>query len=184
MTALLLFPGSGSSSSHASLVAIEEAVAPMRCVRADFTYRKEGRKAPDRAPVLLEAVRAEAAALAPEPLILGGRSMGGRICSLAVADAEAPLPAVGLVLVSYPLHPPGKPDKLRVEHFPRLHLPCLFISGTKDTFGTRKELLRWTSTLDCEVTPRWFEGKGHDLKRCDQEIGEIVAEWVARLTQP
>src|SRR5690606_24321182 len=112
-----------------SLVAIEKAVKPLRTKRADFDYRKEGRKAPDRAPKLIAAVNREAAALAkrakvpPETLVLGGRSMGGRICSMAVAEG---LPAAGLVLICYPLHPPGKPDRLRIEHLPELDLPCLF----------------------------------------------------------
>jgi predicted alpha/beta-hydrolase family hydrolase len=133
MTSLLLFPGAGSASTHSSLLAIEAAVAPTSCVRADFPYRLAGRKVPDRAPVLLQAVREAAAPLlgrkgAPQ-LVLGGRSMGGRMCSLAVGDVDDPLPAKGLVLICYPLHPPGKPDKLRVEHFPRLTVPCLFLSG-------------------------------------------------------
>ncbi|MEI7548352.1 MAG: alpha/beta family hydrolase [Actinomycetota bacterium] len=178
MTSLLLFPGAGSASTHASLVAIQDAVAPMACVRADFPYRKAGHRAPDRTPVLLQAVRDEAAAMGAERLLLGGRSMGGRMCSLAVGNPDDPLPAVGLVLISYPLHPPGKPDKLRVEHFPRLHVPCLFVSGTKDTFGTREELLHWSATIPGAVTHHWFEGKGHDLKGCDHQIADVVAGWV------
>lgn len=179
---LLLFPGAGSASTHASLLAIEAAVAPTPCVRADFPYRKAGRKAPDRTPVLLQAVRAEAAAIgAGAALVLGGRSMGGRMCSLAVGDADDPLPAKALVLISYPLHPPGKPEKLRVEHFPRLHAPCLFVSGTKDTFGTPAELEEWTATIPGPVTHEWLEGKGHDLKGCDQRIATIVAAWLAAL---
>ena len=136
--ALLLFPGAGSSRTHASLVAIEKAVAPLPVVRADFPYRKAGRAAPDRPPVLLATVQEEAAAIVADAhiranrLALGGRSMGGRICSMTVADG---LPAAGLVLISYPLHPPGKPDQLRVEHLPRIEVPCLFISGTSDAFG-------------------------------------------------
>ena len=96
---LLLFPGAGSSSAHSSLLAIEAAVAPMQCVRADFPYRKAGRKPPDRAPVLLQAVRDEAAPLLADGLILGGRSMGGRMCSMVVGDADDPLSARGLVLI-------------------------------------------------------------------------------------
>lgn len=186
MTTLLLFPGAGSSATHSSLVAIAQAVAPMHCVRADFPYRKAGRRAPDRAPVLLQAVLDEAASL-EGPLVLGGRSMGGRICSLAVADEEQPLAAVGLVLVSYPLHPPGKPDRLRVEHFPRLNVPCLFVSGTKDTFGSPEELTQWTATIPGAVTHHWVQGKGHDLKGADAEIAEVVAQWIAglgRATRP
>jgi uncharacterized protein len=183
VTSLLLFPGAGSASTHPSLVAIEGAVAPMRCVRADFPYRLAGRKAPDRAPVLLEAVRDHAAPLLRRKggLVLGGRSMGGRMCSMVVGDETDPLLAKGLVLICYPLHPPGKPDRLRVEHFPRLTVPCVFISGTKDTFGTPDELMHWTATIPGPVTHHWMEGKGHDLKGCDQRIAELVAEWVSAL---
>ena len=181
MTRLLLFPGAGSDSNHSSLLAIEQAVKPMRTVRADFPYRLAGRKAPDRAPVLLQAVRDEARRLRRGGLVLGGRSMGGRICSLAVADETDPLPALGLLLVSYPLHPPGKPERLRVEHFPRLTVPCLFVSGTKDAFGTKRELQRWTRTIPGEVTHVWIEGKGHDLKGADEQIARAVADWSSHL---
>src|SRR5690606_14256986 len=133
---------------------------------ADFPYRREGRKAPDRAPKLLATVHAEAAALADRlgtgtgDLVLGGRSMGGRMCSLAVTGAAVaaaqvsgkgadevadPLPAAGLVLISSPLHPPGRPERLRVDHFPHLHVPCLFVSGTRDPFGSPEELEEHTA---------------------------------------
>ena len=181
MTSLLLFPGAGSSSAHPSLVALERAVAPMRCVRADFPYRLAGRRAPDRPPVLMQAVRDAAAPLRRGGLVLGGRSMGGRICSMVVADAEAPLPARGLVLICYPLHPPGKPDRLRVEHFPRLDLPCLFVSGTRDAFGTPDELTEWTATIPGPVTHEWLDGKTHELRGADARIAEIVAAWIRAL---
>jgi predicted alpha/beta-hydrolase family hydrolase len=164
-------------------VALEKAVAPMRCVRADFPYRLAGRRAPDRPPVLLQAVRDAAAPLRRGGLILGGRSMGGRICSLAVGDADAPLPAKGLVLICYPLHPPGKPDTLRVEHFPRLDVPCLFISGTRDAFGTPDELTRWTATIPGPVTHEWLEGKTHELRGADQKIADIAAAWITSLAR-
>jgi uncharacterized protein len=141
--ALLLAPGAGSDRTHSCLVAIEEAVKPLPVERMDFPYRKAGRRPPDRPPVLLASVVEEAEALVarakkkPASLLLGGRSMGGRMCSMAVADG---LPAAGLVLISYPLHPPGKPEKLRTEHLPKLDLPCLFVHGTKDPFGTPDEL--------------------------------------------
>ena len=187
MSALLLFPGAGSSSDHPSLAAIEEAVAPRLVRRADFPYRLAGRRAPDRAPVLVDTVRRHATELAAAtraPVVLGGRSMGGRMCSMAVGDPDDPLPAAALVLISYPLHPPGRPDSLRVEHFPRLHVPCLFVSGTRDTFGTPDELTRWTATIPGQVTHHWIEGKGHDLKRCDLEVAEVVAEFVTRVAGP
>jgi uncharacterized protein len=178
---LLLFPGAGSSSTHSSLLAIEAAVAPMRCVRADFAYRRAGRRAPDRPAVLLQAVRDEAAPLLAGGLVLGGRSMGGRICSMAVGDVDDPLPARGLVLISYPLHPPGKPDVLRVEHLPRLKVPCLFIHGTRDPFASPSELQRWTKTIPGDVTYRWIENRGHDLKNSDATIAATVAEWISGL---
>ncbi len=178
---LLLFPGAGSSSTHSSLVAIETAVAPMQCIRADFPYRKAGRKAPDRAPVLLQAVRDEAAPLLADGLVLGGRSMGGRMCSMVVGDADDPLPARGLVLISYPLHPPGKPESLRVEHLPRIRVPCLFIHGSRDPFASPAELQQWTATIPGRVTHYWIEGRGHDLKGSDAIVAATVAQWIEAL---
>lgn len=180
--ALLLFPGAGSAASHPSLIAIEEAVAPLPVARADFPYRREGRRAPDRAPKLLACVAEEAGLLADRSgvaaarIALGGRSMGGRMCSIAVADG---LPAVALVLISYPLHPPGKPDKLRIEHFGRLTVPCLFISGTRDPFGTPDELEEHTTAIAGPVTHVWIEGGRHDLKGSDARIASTVRDWLS-----
>ena len=192
--ALLLFPGAGSSASNPSLVAIEQAVAPLPVTRADFPYRLAGKKAPDRPPVLLASVREHAAALVarahirPNRLVLGGRSMGGRMCSMAVAggtpgDDAPPLPAAALVLISYPLHPPGQPAKLRVEHLPRLDLPVLFIHGTKDPFASPDELTEWSATIPGQVTHHWVDGKGHDLKGADAQIAATVAAWLKQLAK-
>src|SRR5947209_18503713 len=96
--ALLLTPGASAGRDQPALVAVEKALAPVAVERMDFPYRKAGRKSPDKAPVLIEAVREGAAALAkrtrltPDRLVLGGRSMGGRMCSMAVVDG---LPALG-----------------------------------------------------------------------------------------
>ncbi|MEY2462388.1 MAG: uncharacterized protein QOH64_526 [Acidimicrobiaceae bacterium] len=182
--ALLLAPGAGSDRNHAALLAIEQAVAPLPVERIDFPYRRAGRRAPDRAPVLLECVREEAGALVrrakirADRLVLGGRSMGGRICSMAVADG---LPAAGLVLISYPLHPPGKPDNLRIEHLPNIEVPCLFVSGTKDPFGSPDELTRHTAAIPGPVTHVWIEGGGHDFKKHDQVVAETVRDWLRTL---
>lgn len=179
MTRLLLFPGAGSDRTHSALVAIEQAVAPTLCVRADFPYRKAGRRAPDRTPVLVQAVRDEAAAMTGRgPLVLGGRSMGGRMCSLAAADPDAPVRAAGLVLVSYPLHPPGRPERLRVEHFPRLAVPCLFVHGTRDPFGSPDELRAHTAAIAGPVTHHFVDRAQHDLKGADTEVAEVVAGWL------
>jgi uncharacterized protein len=174
---VLLFPGAGSSSDHSSLLAIEHAVAPRPCVRADFPYRLAGRRAPDRAPVLLDTVRERVRELGP--VVAGGRSMGGRICSMVAAEGEPPIRA--LVLISYPLHPPGRPDKLRIDHLTSIAVPVLAISGTKDTFGTPDELTHHLAAVRGPVTHVWIEGAGHDLKRADARIAESVAGWLADL---
>jgi hypothetical protein len=177
---VLLAPGAGADRDQATLVALDRAFTALGAtvVRMDFPYRKAGRRAPDRAPVLIEAVCQEAAALPVRRLLLGGRSMGGRMCSMAVAEG---LPAVGLLLVSYPLHPPGKPDSLRTEHFPTLSVPCLFVSGTRDTFGTPAEMESATAAIPGPVTHEWIEGKDHGLKGVDPRICETATAWASAL---
>jgi predicted alpha/beta-hydrolase family hydrolase len=182
--ALLLTPGAGAGRDHHTLLAVEEAVAPLPVARVDFPYRREGRKAPDRAPKLIACIVDEAAALAsragvaPDALVLGGRSMGGRMCSMAVAEG---LPAAGLVLLSYPLHPPGRPERLRTEHLPALHLPCLFVGGTRDAFGTPQEMEAATASIPGPVTHVWLDGAGHDPKGLDATIAAAVADWLPTL---
>ena len=181
---LLLTPGAGSSADHPTLVALEEGLDPLPVDRIDFPYRREGRKAPDRAPKLIACIDEEADAFAsrldvgPEALVLGGRSMGGRMCSMAVAEGR---PAAGLVLLSYPLHPPGKPEKLRTDHLPALDLPCLFVSGTRDPFGTPDELESAVQAIPGSVTVHWIEGARHDVKGHDDEIVEVVRTWIEAL---
>jgi predicted alpha/beta-hydrolase family hydrolase len=177
---LLLAPGAGADRTQAALVAVDEAVARTGVVveRMDFPYRRAGRRAPDRAPVLVRAVVEEAARLAGrvERIVLGGRSMGGRMASMAVADG---LPAAGLVLISYPLHPPGRPDRPRTAHLPGIGVPCLFVSGTRDAFASVDELEAATATVAGPVTHRWLEGGDHGLRRCDAGVAEVVAAWLA-----
>lgn len=179
---LLLFPGAGASRDQSTLVALDDGVAPTwETVRADFPYRRAGRRAPDRPPVLMAAVRDELAAIRRRRVVAGGRSMGGRIASMVAAGADGIAPPArvkGLVLISYPLHPPGKPDRLRVEHLPDLHVPCLFVHGTKDPFGSPEELERWTSTIPGPVTHHWIDGRGHDLKGRDAAVVETVVDWL------
>jgi uncharacterized protein len=182
---LLLFPGAGSGRDQSTLVAVEKAVAPAwSTVRADFAYRKEGRRSPDRPPKLLATVRAELAAIRARRVVVGGRSMGGRMCSMVAAGADGePVPKsiAGVVAISYPLHPPGRPDSLRVEHLPGITVPCLFVHGTRDPFGSPAELEDWTETIPGRVTHHWIEGGGHDLKGADAEVAAVVAGWLAEL---
>jgi predicted alpha/beta-hydrolase family hydrolase len=95
-----------------------------------------------------------------------------------VADG---LSAAALVLISYPLHPPGKPDTLRVDHFGALDVPCLFVSGTKDPFGAPAELVRHAKKIPGPVTHVWIEGGGHDFKHHDDDVAEKVHAWLRGL---
>ncbi|HVW34859.1 MAG TPA: alpha/beta family hydrolase [Acidimicrobiia bacterium] len=189
--AVLLAHGAGAGRNAAPLVATAGALAEagVPSLRFDFPYRAAGRKAPDRPPVLLEAVREAAAELArrtglpAERIVLGGRSMGGRYCSLAAGDAEDPLPALGLLLQGYPLHPAGRPDSLRVEHFPRLGLPVLFLSGDRDAMAPRADLERWAKTIPGPVSFHWLAGGDHGFRvprsRGGQGEAAVMAEVAA-----
>jgi predicted alpha/beta-hydrolase family hydrolase len=198
VSGLLLAPGASAGRDQPALVAIDRAVSALGLMveRIDFPYHLAGRRRPDAPAVLLETVRSSARALAaragaasgrPEvpdgqgvptsSIVLGGRSMGGRICSLAVAEG---LPAAGLVLVSYPLHPPGRPEKLRREHFARLKVPCLFVSGARDAFASPDELEQAVSLIDGPVKRVTIEGD-HGLKRGDAEVASLVAQWMRAL---
>jgi predicted alpha/beta-hydrolase family hydrolase len=179
---LLLTPGAGAASDHPSLLAVEAALVPLGLVvqRIDFDYRRAGRRRPDPAPVLEFTVRQQAQALAdrlgvePGRLLLGGRSMGGRICSQVVAGGW---PAAGLVLISYPLHPPGRPERLRTGHLDAIKVPCLFVSGTRDAFGLPEELHEATRLIPGQVTHRWIEGGDHSLRRRHETAADLVAGW-------
>ena len=135
------------------------------------------------APVAVAAVVAEADALCATSsiragrLALGGRSFGGRMCSMAVAEG---LPAAGLVLLSYPLHPPGRPEVLRVDHFADIAVPCLFVSGDRDPFGTPEELERELRRIAAPVELVIVPG-AHDPRGQDERIAAEVRRWVRSL---
>ena len=184
---VVLFPGAGTASDHPSLVALGDALDPLPVYRRDFPYRLAGRRAPDRAPVLVAAVRDAVAEVCdelgttPEHLVLGGRSMGGRMCTMAVAgrpDGD-PLPAAGVLLLGYPLHPPAKPENLRTEHLPDVKVPTLFISGDRDPFGTPDELAAALSLVGGPVTSVTVPGARHELKGCDDLVARTVRKWLS-----
>jgi len=170
--AVLLAHGAGADMNAAALTVTADALADAKIpsLRFDFPYRQAGRRAPDRPPALLASAREAAADLVKrsrvplDRLVLGGRSMGGRICSMVAADEADPVPALGLALLGYPLHPPGKPDRLRVEHFPRLTMPVLFVSGTRDAFATPDELQREAKKVKGAVSYSWIETGDHGFK--------------------
>lgn len=181
---LLLTHGAGGHRDHRLFLAIEEALdLPVR--RMNFAYREKGPKQPPaRAPKLVVEVREAAEAWAaelgvdPSALVLGGRSMGGRICSMAVGEGLA---AAGLVLLSYPLHPPGKPERLRTEHFGDLDVPCLFVSGDRDPFGRPEEFAEHLGDIAGPVETVWLEGDAHDPKKHDDLLVTSVVHWINAL---
>ena len=181
---VLLTHGAGGGADHRTLVALEDSLE-VPAHRMEFGYRGQGRRFPDRAPKLIVEVRAQAEAFATDlgtttaRLVLGGRSMGGRMCSMAVSEG---LPAAGLVLLSYPLHPPGKPDRLRVEHFGGIGVPTLFVNGDRDPFGTPEEFEAHIGAIPGDVTVRWLKGQNHNPKpSADAEIAAAVGAFLAAL---
>jgi predicted alpha/beta-hydrolase family hydrolase len=178
-TAVLLTPGASATKDHPSLVVIDgelEAVG-IAVERIDLPSSRPG-------PKVLQAIADGAGALAaragvaPADVILGGRSFGGRMCSVAAAGG---LPARGLALLSYPLHPPGRPQQLRIEHFPLLTMPCLFVSGTRDAFGTPAELEAATAQIPGPVTHVWIDGGDHGMGRHNRGVATAVRDWVRAL---
>jgi uncharacterized protein len=199
--AVLLAHGAGADRNARPLVATAEALAAagIPSLRFDFPYRAAGRRAPDRPPVLLQAVRDAVAdltdrtGLPPERIVLGGRSMGGRYCSLAVGDPDDPLPALGLLLQGYPLHPAGRPENLRVGHFPRLDVPVLFLSGDRDALAGKEDLEKWAGTIPGRVDFHWLTGGDHGFRvpkslggkgeaAVMAEVADVSVSWVADLS--
>ncbi len=181
---LFLTPGAGSNRDQAGLVALEERLSPLPVERMDFAYRTAARPFPDRASKLVDEVCAGVDGMASglgvesSALVLGGRSMGGRICSMAVAGG---LPAAGLVLICYPLHPARKPENLRVDHFPDIEVPCLFVSGDRDEFGSPDEFAEHLPAIFGPVTMVWVPGKRHDLRKAEVDVCDAVEGWLAGL---
>jgi uncharacterized protein len=193
--AVLLTHGAGTGRDAAPLVAGAAALAAVGVpsLRLDFPYRARGAKAPDRAPVLAAAVRGairalvEATGLPAERLVLAGRSMGGRVCSLVAAgvvqdgaiDPEGPSPCLGVGLLGYPLHPAGKPDVVRAAQFPHLRVPVLFVSGTRDALAPRDELVARATAIPGLVEHVWLDDGDHGFaprKASGRTKADLVAE--------
>ena len=164
---VLLAHGAGAGMESAFMTWLARGLARQRVgvARFEFPYmrrRRQGaRAAPDRAPVLLEAFRRAAhefaAARGSAPLVIGGKSMGGRMASM-LADELA---VRGLVCLGYPFHPPARPDKPRVEHLAALRTPCLIVQGTRDPFGTPSDVRKYK--LSAAIRIVWVEDGDHDL---------------------
>ncbi|MCV3736672.1 alpha/beta hydrolase [Rhizobium sp. TRM96647] len=167
---ILLAHGAGAPMDSASMTAAAHALAVegLRVARFEFAYmaarRTDGaRKPPPRAetlkPEYLDAVRALGAS---GPLVIGGKSMGGRVASMIADDLHAAGAVEGLLCLGYPFHPPGKPDSLRTAHLAGLQTPALICQGTRDEFGTRAEVE--TYPLSERIRLLWLEDGDHDLK--------------------
>ena len=170
--AVLLAHGAGTDLDAAPLRAVADALAAAKIpsLRFNFPYRDAGRNAPDRPAVLLDATRAAVAELArrtklPVPqLVIGGRSMGGRYCSLVAGADEDPVAVRGLLLLGYPLHAAGKPEKVRDDHFRRLTVPTLFVSGTRDSLAAKPDLQRSARKAKGTVSWCWLDSADHGFK--------------------
>lgn len=161
---IVLAHGAGRGWDSPSLVAIAEGLARAghRVVRFEFPYmvrrREDGtRRPPDRQPVLLETWRAVIEMLGPDGLVIGGKSMGGRMASLVADECGV----AGLVCLGYPFHPPAKPEKLRTEHLAGLSTPTLIVQGDRDRFGTPGEVAGYL--LSEEIRVHWMPDGDHDL---------------------
>jgi predicted alpha/beta-hydrolase family hydrolase len=164
-------------------VAVDAAVTArgLTVERIEFPGRTAGRRRPDPPEVCMASVRTATTGLAERlgvptsTVAVGGRSMGGRMCSMAAAEG---LEVAALVLISYPLHPAGKPDRLRTAHFPALDVPCLFVSGRRDALGTPDEIEHQTAAIPGPVTLVFVDGD-HSLRRRDAEVADLVADWLS-----
>ena len=187
VSALVLAPGASAGRDQSALVAIDDALTPhgVRVERIDFPYRLAGRRAPDRQPVLVASVVAAARALAENLAVsqariaLGGRSMGGRMCSVAVAEG---LRGAALVLVSYPLHPPGEARQAPGRAFRSGHGALPVRLGDHAISSPLPPSSRQaTASIGGPVTLVFVDGGDHSLRRHDDEVAGVVADWVLAL---
>jgi predicted alpha/beta-hydrolase family hydrolase len=191
---LLVAHGAGNDMRNKFLAGVADGLASssVSSMRFNFPFTEEGRRSPDRAPVLIEAWRAaltqgesRAGGL---PLAAGGKSMGGRMASMLAAEDPDGFPARALVLFGYPLHPPGRPDKPRVEHLSQIKAPMLFIQGTADplaTFDMIQDVVRGLGSL---ARMEIVDGGDHSFRvrgkrRPDEEIGADLGQIAATFIQ-
>jgi uncharacterized protein len=193
---VLLAHGAGLPQTSAFMVDFAGALARRGChaVTFNFPYTEQRSRLPDRAPVLeacfrdvVTAVRARPELASPR-LVIGGKSMGGRMATHLAAQGLAAL--TGVVVLGYPLHPPGRPDQLRVEHLARIRQPLLVVQGERDAFGTPDELRPFLAPLPA-ATIHVVEGGDHSLKvtrrgpvrqeEVFERVQDLIARWIAEL---
>jgi predicted alpha/beta-hydrolase family hydrolase len=183
---LILGHGAGAPQTHPWMVAMAEAIAGrgLRVVTFNFLYMDAKRRVPDRPPVLeatwraaIDAVRVRFAAARP---FIGGKSMGGRIATMVAAGEGVDV--AGLVLLGYPLHPPGKPDQLRTAHLPKVRAPMLFVQGSRDPFGGPEELAPFLVGMPAGTRLYPIDGGDHSLA-LPKRSGETLAQTMARVAE-
>ena len=186
--------GAGGHMADRGVLGVTEALRArgLHVVRFNFPYREKGSSHPDTMPRLKECVAAVAAharrEVGPQTLILGGRSMGGRVASMLAADG---FPCDGLLLLAYPLHPAGRPEELRDAHLAKIEVPVLCLNGTRDALCRRDLMEGVVGRLTDRWTMHWLEGADHSFRvlkssgRSDAEVlGEIAeacAAWASGL---
>ena len=177
--------GAGAGMDHPFLVGFAQACLEegMATMRFNFPYVESGRRSPDTEAVLRDTWRAVFDAAwarrKKEPVWASGKSLGGRLASMCAADAE--IDPAGLVFLGYPLHPPGKPERIRDEHLYRVEVPMLFLQGTSDPFASPELLHQVVKKLGDRATLVPFEGGGHSFevrgrKRDPREVGASLAQ--------
>jgi len=193
---VLLAHGAGAAMDSANMTTAALALAGqgLRVARFEFGYmaarRCGGRKPPPRADRLIPEYRAAVAALGADRLVIGGKSMGGRVASMVADDLHGDGTAAGLLCLGYPFHPPAKPDQTRTAHLATLTTPALICQGTRDPFGTRDEVAGYA--LADSIALLWLDDGDHDLKPRKRVTGlsaadhlatmaQAVSDWVARL---
>jgi uncharacterized protein len=174
--------GAGGNMNDRGILASSKALrnAGFGVVRFNFLYKEKGSGRPDPMPrlkdciaALVEHTRQE---LAPGILVTGGRSMGGRAASMLAADA---FPSDALLLLAYPLHPAGQPEKLRDAHLPAIRIPVLCINGTRDALCQQSLMEKALTTVQTEWTMHWVEGADHSfhvLKSSGRTDADVLAE--------
>ena len=179
---IVLTHGAGASCQSPLLVAVADTFASngLTALRCNLAFRQQRIYGPPRPAQaaedrrsLEEAIR-ELSACVPGRIFLGGHSYGGRQASILAS--EQPDLASGLLLLSYPLHPPKKPDQLRTGHFRDLRTPAVFVHGTKDPFGTLDEMRSALQSIPDRASLSIIEGAGHDLNRGRFDIGKLIIE--------
>jgi predicted alpha/beta-hydrolase family hydrolase len=153
-------------------------------LRFDFDYRSRGSRRPDPMPQLRSRYAAVVDEIRPQagarPLLIGGRSMGGRVATMLAADGYA---CDALLLFAYPLHPASQPEKLRDAHLPRIRVPVLCFNGTRDALCRRDLMERALQSVAAPWRMHWLEGADHALKgeKAMAEIAAAVADWLPSL---